>query len=335
MTTGRVADLEHPSPDPSFPTNQHLKSLREQANLSQQKLSELTGIGLFLIDSIEQQKIDASSVLPIGKISRWKHCCNREIKRTQTKLIFGNANLGKSLINFLVSEPAKQALLLVTLAIFTVANFSFIGDPVTLDRIVWVTFFVIAIVGRNNPQVLIIALMMTCVLVAEDVMFSALDNFSPELTVATYMVIAFILYKLRHDSMFVWASVSFVICISAELYWYTADYDGPLILWYMQLITANLAIRFGIGLKSIVLTSKNRRFKENHKLDHHLLQLHGFTIILQLAMIVEYLLRHIFNHDIFVLYNSFSQINQTLNIIYVMMLAYELKRTIFKRPAPV
>ena len=103
-------------------------------------------------------------------------------------------------------------------------------------------------------------------------------------------------------------------------------------LWYIALITINLVVRYAIEYKSVFVQTKYTNFKENNKLNHYVLQFHGYTIILLSLMVTEYLLRHILHFETYFVYGAYSYVSQTIDVIYFLVMANELKRTTLKQP---
>jgi hypothetical protein len=107
-----------------------------------------------------------------------------------------------------------------------------------------------------------------------------------------YLIVLFTLFHSRHDKLFTLSFITFALCIAAEQWWYHIDYPAPEIFYSMLTIAIGLVVRKLLIIRPYLVyqvTGKNADFT---RVDWHIAKVYGFAIMVEVAYISEYIIRH-------------------------------------------
>jgi len=130
-----------------------------------------------------------------------------------------------------------------------------------------------------------------------------------------------------------------VISIISEIYWYLTDYTAPRIHSYIAMLMLNMATRHLIFLRIPIFKKfqtmpfiKNTVTSPlNHtSIDMPLYSMVMVNIIVVVAMIAEYLLRHLTLLEPLFIYNSYAEIVQVLSIATLFLIVNFLIKSNYK-----
>jgi hypothetical protein len=177
------------------------------------------------------------------------------------------------------------------------AGFLTFGDGLLFEKIyIALLVFMAVIFIRDINIVSIIVISAIANLSSELLYFIVFDS---EYQIATklmvYVAICITLFKLKTEEFRIIISVVIGLCIAAEMYWIYTGYDAPSIYWYVLLININLAVRFFL-FSRVFITSKYfpKRYR-SLDLDISLHSLVWYYILVHMAVLIEYLVRRIFD----------------------------------------
>ena len=113
-------------------------------------------------------------------------------------------------------------------------------------------------------------------------------------------------FYLRYD----WAAKIFlyigILASTTELYWLYEDYQAPQIYWNMTLVAITLISRnlifSRVSITEHYLSKIMRLEAKSINLDWIIYRLYGLSLILQIIVILEYLIRHLFGASELVLF---------------------------------
>lgn len=149
------------------------------------------------------------------------------------------------------------------------------------------------------------------------ILISAIIHFSSELIwhiSSNSLAIKFIAYAfigaslllLRYEEKRKYI-VGFVsLCLCAECYWLATGYTGPEIYFYLMLININLIERQLLFSRVFITESIAPEKSRSLDADFDLYNLNWMYVLIHIAVILEYLLRHVFGISVQVIYDLSS-----------------------------
>lgn len=147
-----------------------------------------------------------------------------------------------------------------------------------------------------------------------------------------YCLALAIIFYLRFDPMAKLAASVMFLVIMAELYWYVSDYHAPEIYWHVALLVINLFSRYMIFSR---LSLVDRYFPgqgRSTNLDWIIYRVMGTAILVQALMLVEYLLRHLFNMDrLMLFYHAYPYLMHAIAVFAVWATFNESYRQLLPR----
>ncbi|MFT6898385.1 MAG: hypothetical protein ACJA13_002806 [Paraglaciecola sp.] len=199
-------------------------------------------------------------------------------------------------------------------------NDSFIFDRLFIGVLIFTVVFC-----RHNINVVGVILIIFIFRALEELAWVFLED-----TVTTklflYLFCFYIAYRLRYD----WLAKLFLtltaLVSSVEIYWYFANYSAPEIYWYMALGAATLTARNLVFSRVSITELYFPKFKnvKSINLDWTIYKLYAFSMLVQTAVILEYLIRHLFNKSQFVLlYYSNSYIVHGIAVLGIWAIFHE------------
>jgi hypothetical protein len=137
---------------------------------------------------------------------------------------------------------------------------------------------------------------------------------------AIYAFVISIIVILRYQTLSKWVLVSLAIVIPVEIYWYTVSYEAPAIYFYYIGMMQIIALRYFLLMRMGFF----RRWKniEPQNMDYNLSELFQLSGFLNLAMLAEYLLRHLLSIDIMWVYESYEYVQHGLSALAMMVILF-------------
>ncbi|WP_226989331.1 hypothetical protein [Paraglaciecola arctica] len=176
------------------------------------------------------------------------------------------------------------------------------GNGEAFDRLFIFILIFTGIICRKNIDVLGIVFILAFERILEEIFwFSSQDIWYSK--VAVYSCLIIVLYKLKYDAMSRLALPCLVLSISAELYWFASDYQfTPEIYWYNILIGQSMVVRFLLFSRINLSYSIFNKKANSINLDWIIYQATRIFIVFETLNILEYLLRHILELKVTVIY---------------------------------
>ena len=207
--------------------------------------------------------------------------------------------------------PFAQKVVSAALAgFFIAAGIITFGDASKFDRLYIAIIIAIAVYVRKDVNLLGVIFILAFERVVEELVW--LTTFGDNgFKWIVYLVCALGLCHERKAKApcFFYLTLIYLLTVSSELYWLATGYNAPQIYWYLFLVANTVFIRNLFILRPFRTAEYFPSEAEPLRIDHHLHNIFAFFIWINIAMIVEYLLRHLvgLNHVLYV-YNSFEYI---------------------------
>lgn len=188
--------------------------------------------------------------------------------------------------------------------LFIAAGILTFGNALVFDRIFIGILLFTAFVCRKDINVIGIVIIILIQHILEELAWIYLSD-NEFVKTFIYIACLFLAYQLRHDRIAKFVFVFTLIVVGIEIYWYFTEYSAPQIYWHMSLIGLNLLVRNLIFSRVSISEHYFKRVATSINLDWIIFRLYGLSILIQTAIVAEYLIRHIGNFEnLLFFYNS-------------------------------
>jgi len=175
---------------------------------------------------------------------------------------------------------------------------------------------------RKQPDIRgVIGIILLVRLSEEIVWFILIDYDSKLLLLPIYLALAVGIWYLADEKQTkIPLRILMILILIAEVYWHFSGYKAPIIYPYLVMIVLNLTIQWLIFIRAIY-GFKYKFLGKETKLDFKIYKLVRWTIFLEMAMICEYLVRHILGINMLLVYQAFPYISHMLSV-YTLYLVF-------------
>lgn len=210
--------------------------------------------------------------------------------------------------------------------------FSF-GEPLLFDRLYLILLLVAAAYSYHiDKNIFGIFVILFLERVFEESMFIVNQLTKDDYLNFKILVISlclFACYKLRYDKM-IWIAIGALVSLFlAEVYWYFIEYTPPRFYWGVVILFQSLMVRHFIFFRPAIMEQKFPEWKEIRWIntDWQIYQLMFVFVIIELAKIAEYYIRHILGFkDIIIVYKLYPYAAHAVACIIIWIILNELIR---------
>lgn len=142
-------------------------------------------------------------------------------------------------------------------------------------------------------------------------------HFLDDILVIKIFVYGFIflsLYLLKYEEKRKYIIGFMAVSLSAEIYWLVIGYDAPKIYYYLILINLNVILRHFLFRRVFITAQIFPGAERSLEADIDLYNLTWLYMLTHIAMVSEYLLRHIFGLNMILIYDLSSYIFHGLGV---------------------
>ncbi|MGO4893988.1 hypothetical protein [Flavobacterium sp. W21_SRS_FM6] len=201
--------------------------------------------------------------------------------------------------------------------IFVACGMLSFGNAYIFDRLfIGIIIFTAAVCYRNINivSVLAIILLQRCI---EEFAWFSLSNAFVIKEFLYCLALALAIY-LRFDPFAKFVGLTLVFVIGAEFYWYMADYIAPEIYWHVALMMINLFSRYLVFSRLDIVDRLFPGRGRSTNLDWIIYRLMGTTIIIQCAVLIEYLMRHLLGYsNVLIIYYSYPYLMHAIGMFAI------------------
>lgn len=189
--------------------------------------------------------------------------------------------------------------------LFIAAGILTFGNALLFDRLFIGILLFTGFVCRKDINVIGIVLIILIQHILEELAWLYLTN-NEFVKVFIYCSCLYLAYRLRHDHIAKLILCFTLVISGTELYWVLKDYSAPQIYWHMSLIGLNLLVRNLIFSRVSMTEYYLNKTATSINLDWIIYRLYGLSIIIQCAIVTEYLIRHLggFENLLFFYYSN-------------------------------
>ena len=203
--------------------------------------------------------------------------------------------------------------------------------------------FIVFLVGilllnfTNANAVSVVAIFLFERLIEEGIFFSSTLYLAKPIV---YLGAVLIVRQLWYDSVVKYfVAPTLVACIACEIYWYASQYSAPRMHSYIAMLCLNvitrhlLFLRVPIFSKLFDVSRIKLDFVEPLKqvnLDWQLYRLSMVNCLVVVAMIGEYLIRHLTGIKVLVVYDVYPYLMQTIAILTLFFITLFIVKSVYK-----
>lgn len=214
-----------------------------------------------------------------------------------------------------ITPFAQKVVSAVVAGCFIAAGILTFGDALIFDRLFIVVMAAIALYVRNDINVLGIIVILTTEQVIEETVWLTMQSFDYVKWVIYGACLTWLMVE-RKEPCFLYFATMLVLCSSAEMFWFITDSAPPIIYWHLFQIVSALLVRKFLILRSFITAEFFPKKAEPIRLDHYIYNAYVFFIWINMAMIIEYLLRYVLGFNgLLYMYNSFDYFTHFVTII--------------------
>ncbi|WP_340677562.1 hypothetical protein [Paraglaciecola sp.] len=137
-----------------------------------------------------------------------------------------------------------------------------------------------------------------------------------------YALAAFCIVRFNRDPLAKFIIPIWVAAVASEIYWYLTDYQGPEIYWSFILISFNLATRYLLIVRFVLVPQYFNKPATPIRLDWYLKVLHLLPIVVECVYVFEYLVRHLTNTTPLYIYHAYPYIMHSIGMSTIFAVFY-------------
>ena len=181
--------------------------------------------------------------------------------------------------------------------LFVCAGFLTYGDSLLFEKIYLALLGFVAVLFIRDINIVSIIVISAAANLSSEILYPLVisEHFQLILKLLTYLAVCYTLYKVSEDSMRLPTVIVVGLCLTTECYWYLTGQEAPMIFWYVLLLTINLWVRHFLFARVFIMAKYFPTQYRSLNLDHTLYQLVFFYILLHQLVLVEYILRRVFD----------------------------------------
>lgn len=210
----------------------------------------------------------------------------------------------------------------ITLAIvIALIGFYTFGDAVVFDRLFVVTLLILLILFKSAIDIIGVIIILLAQRAIEEFAYPLVYVDLAPIKLLVYLLCVVGVVKIRHDKSAWFLGPALFTVIMAECYWWYSDYEEPAVWWFALLAGVSMAVRKSIWKRSYYtrMYFPNRESK-NIDVDYYIYELNLAYTLVNVAMVLEYLVRHILKIQSLYIYHSFEYISHGIAVITLFLI---------------
>lgn len=187
----------------------------------------------------------------------------------------------------------------------------------TLDWLFLSILIFTAVVCHRNINIVSVVIILFAQLTLDQIIWLVLNE-SYIFDMITVIIALLAVYQFRYDGVVRIIFPLIILTTASYIYWLSTDYPKPQISWYLWLITSNLFVRYLIFSRVLIVDNYFPKKGQSINLDWIVYKLCASAILIQTLLVIEYLIRHIFNFsEALLIYELYPYLMQGLLTISI------------------
>jgi hypothetical protein len=204
------------------------------------------------------------------------------------------------------------------------------GQPLFFDTISTISFIVIAFIFRADINIKTVCILLVIENSIVNGVFLTLNN-NLIYTVFAFTIPIVTLWFCRHDQLVKPIASLLIIVLISEIYWFKTDYPAPQIYFYFFKISLSLIVRQLLMYRPHGLNYYLNSGASILRLDWFVYKTIWVSCVVECAMIIEFLIRHLTGIKAMYLYNSYEYIMHGLAVWILWLVVREAIKIQYKK----
>lgn len=135
-----------------------------------------------------------------------------------------------------------------------------------------------------------------------------------------YFVSITVLVVLRYQMLSKISLLSLLVVLPVEYYWYQTNYSAPMIYFFYVGLAQTVFMRYTLLVKGRIFSFIKGVGSQN--MDFNVSEVCALSGFVMLAMIAEYLIRHLSGLDIDIVYDSYEFLQHGISVMWIFIILY-------------
>ncbi|MFT2091320.1 hypothetical protein ACMUMK_10055 [Paraglaciecola sp. 2405UD69-4] len=197
------------------------------------------------------------------------------------------------------------------------------GNAYIFDRVFLAVLVFTALLCKDNINIVSVVVILFIQAIIGETLWLFWDD-TLTFKFIFYIFSLAVLYFCRHDKITRVILAVTILMIITNIFWYITSYNPPNTTWYMWLTISSLGVRFLIFSRVSFVEHYFPKRSESINLDWAIYRLSAFFIFIQVAMILEYWVRHVFSYsDAILMYTIYPYLTQTIATLIIWVVFHE------------
>jgi len=207
------------------------------------------------------------------------------------------------------------AILIAIIGIYT------FGSAILFDRLFVITLLILLLLFKSAIDIIGVILILLVQRAIEEFVFPMVFSDFPAIKIIVYLLCTVGLWKIRRDASSVVLGVVFLAVIGSEGYWWYVGYNAPAVWWFVLLAGVSMSVRKSIWKRSYYTRMYfPTRNSQNLDVDYYIYELNLVYTLVNVAMILEYLVRHVLKIQSLYIYHLFEYISHGIAVITLFLI---------------
>lgn len=208
---------------------------------------------------------------------------------------------------------------------FVAVGFLTYGDGVLFEQIYIALLVFMAVVFIRDINIVSIIFISAAANLSSKFLYPVFleSDYQTLLKIMVYGAIALTLLRFKTEAHRKSVAGVVGLCIAAEIYWIATDYNAPYIYWNVLLININILVRYFLFQRVFIVSKYFPKRYRSLDLDITLHDLVWYFMLLHMAILIEYLVRHILDVQITTIYYASPYIFHGLTTFSVLLILFQ------------
>lgn len=222
----------------------------------------------------------------------------------------------------LFETSTLQQFLRITLAIVlaTIGFYTF-GNAAIFDRLFVITLIILLLLFKRSIDIIGIIAILLAQRAIEEFAYPLVSTDFALVKLLVYLFCGLGLWKIRRDASALFLAPTLLALVAAEGYWWYSQYDAPNVWWFALLAGVAMAVRKSIWKRSYYTRMYfPERNSKNLDVDYYIYELNLVYTLVNVAVALEYLVRHILKIPSLYIYYSFEYLSHGIAVVTLFLI---------------
>jgi hypothetical protein len=224
----------------------------------------------------------------------------------------------------LIRSEINAILFMISIVVVCILGFVSFDNPNMFSNAFVALMIILCMVhkGNHNLITLFLILVMSRMMSAGEAALVGMEAFSSSilLKVVVYSLATTVAFIFRYQMLSKLLFASLLIVIPAEVYWYYTGYPAPMIHIFYMGVTQTILVRYALLTRPVLFHSWGEVKPTN--LDFKMSKFFFLTAIINLAMVFEYLVRHLTDYYPLIIYSAYEYLQHSASVLMIIVVLF-------------